>query len=115
MRIVYLLSYIGYILRNLGKGSVTLAVSVFSPRLRTKPAIVEYPLRCQSDLEVAVFTSSISITPGTLVLGLAGAEGNTPATVYVHSLFSGQREPVLDGLREMEDRLLRATRGRERS
>ena len=35
------------------------------------PAIVEFPLRCRSDLEISVLASSITITPGTMVLGIA--------------------------------------------
>jgi multicomponent Na+:H+ antiporter subunit E len=111
MRMLYALAYVGFILREVVRGALVLVGYAFSPRLRSKPSIVEYPLRCRSDVEVAVFTSSITITPGTVVLALAGSEGDSPATLFVHSLFGGAREPVVDGLRDMEDRLLRATRG----
>lgn len=112
MRLLYALSYCGFILAEVIKGSLALAVDAFSPRSLSTPSIVEYPLQCRSDLEVAVFTSSITITPGTLVLGLAGADGDSPATIFVHSLFGGEREPVVAGLRTLEERLLRVTRGR---
>lgn len=115
MRVVYALAYLGFVLSELVRGALTLALYAASPGLRSRPSIVEYPLRCRTDLEVAAFTSSITITPGTMVLGLAGAEGDQPATIFVHTLFGGEREPAVAGLRNMEDRLLRATRGRVQS
>lgn len=115
MRVLYVLAYLAFISRELVRGALTLALYAASPRLRSRPSIVEYPLRCHTDLEVAAFTSSITITPGTVVLGLAGAEGDQPATIFVHTLFGGAREPVIAGLRDVEDRLLRATRGKARS
>lgn len=115
MRMLYAVAYLGYVVRELIRGALTVAWYAVSPELRARPAIVEYPLHCRSDLEVAVFTSSITITPGTVVLGLAGSHGEVPATIFVHSLFGGTREPVVAGLRDMEVRLLRATRGRAQS
>lgn len=75
------------------------------------PSIVEFPLRCRSDLEISLMASSITITPGTLVVGTASARHGSPPTLYVHSVFGGSRQGTLDGLHDMEGRLLRATRG----
>lgn len=114
MRVLHLVSYLGFIVVEVIKGSLHLARFSITPGRASQPAIVEYPLRCRSDIEVAIFTSSITITPGTLVVALAGSGNGDPATIYVHSLFGGGRTAVIDGLRDMEDRLLRATRGRQR-
>jgi multicomponent Na+:H+ antiporter subunit E len=69
-------------------------------------------LRCTSDLEVTLMTSSITITPGTLVLGIAPRTEEEPTTVFVQALYGRDEDAVLAGLHEMERRLLRATRGR---
>lgn len=115
MRLWYTLRYLVFIAGEVIAGSLRIARNAFSPRLRSRRSIIEYPLRCRTDLEVSVFASSITITPGTLVVALAGAEGETPATIYVHSLFTTDRAGVVADLRDMEDRLLLATRGKEAS
>lgn len=104
--------YVGFIAVELVKGASAIAVDVLTPGEGTSPAIVELPLRCESDLEITVMASSITITPGTLVLGTAAARGDRPATLLVHAMYARSREEVVADLRDMESRLLRATRGR---
>ena len=55
--------------------------------------------------------SSITITPGTLTVGIAPAGEHTPPTLYVHSMYTPDRAATIAGLRDMEQRLLRMTRG----
>lgn len=109
----FAIRYAGFITKELVVGTVRVAVDAFTPGVRSTPAIVEYPLRCRTDLEVTLMTSSITITPGTLVVGIAAGRDGTPATIFVHHMFSGGREDTVAGLKEMEDRLLLMTRGRE--
>lgn len=111
MRLWHLLSYLLFIGREVLKGSWLIASDALTPGHDATPAIVELPLRCRSDLEVTAMASSITITPGTLVVGTASAadEGDTP-TLFVHSLYGRSRAEILDGLRDMESRLLRVTR-----
>ncbi|MCB1255049.1 MAG: Na+/H+ antiporter subunit E [Austwickia sp.] len=118
MRIVAALAYVGFIVREVIVGSwqVTRAAwlpgGLYPPGSGPDgPAIVEFPLRCRSDLEISVLASSITITPGTMVLGIATAQGETPATFFVHVALGGTRTEILRDLRDMESRLLRATRG----
>lgn len=112
-RIWYSLSFVLWILLEIVKGSVEVARSAYSPRLRTSPAIIEFPLRAETDFEIVSMASSITITPGTLVLGTAHGTLQQRPSLFVHALFATSREQVLADLTEMEDRLLRATRGRE--
>lgn len=115
MRLWYLASYLLFIIREVYVGSWAIARDTLTPGVDSTPAIVELPLRCRSDLEITALTSSITITPGTLVLGTAAAQGSRPPTVFVHSLYGASREEILAGLRDMESRLLRVTRGRDGS
>ncbi|NLI18145.1 MAG: Na+/H+ antiporter subunit E [Actinomycetales bacterium] len=107
----YAVRYVAFITRELWVGAFRVAVEAFTPGIAT-PAIVEYPLRCRTDLEVTFMTSSITITPGTLVLGIAAGTDDVPPTIFVHSMFGKGRAEVVAGLRDMEDRLLLMTRGR---
>ena len=113
-RVLPTLAFVLFVLREVVAGSARVTLAALGPPGRSRPAVVEFPLRCRSDLEVTALASAITITPGTLVLGTASALGDEPPTLFVHDLFSGGREAALAGLRDMESRLLRATRGTER-
>ncbi|MGO1407431.1 MAG: Na+/H+ antiporter subunit E [Brachybacterium sp.] len=111
-RLWYTLSYLLWILTEIVKGAIAVAKGVYTPRTLSSPAIVEYRLRGTSDIDIVAMASSITITPGTLVLGTAPGTPEEDASLFVHALFAESREQVITDLTEMEDRLLRATRGR---
>ncbi len=109
--LVAVVSYVVYVLHAVAVGTWHVCVAAFRPGDTSHPAIVEFPLRCATDGEIAMMASSITITPGTLVVGTAAGTADAPPTLFVHALFGGSREEVVGGLREMETKLLRATRG----
>lgn len=111
-RLWYTISYLLWILVEIVKGSMRVAKGVYTPRTLSSPAIVEYRLRCTTDVEVVAMASSITITPGTLVVGTAHGTPEEDASLFVHALFAESREQIIADLTGMEDRLLRATRGR---
>ncbi|RZU62963.1 Na+/H+ antiporter subunit E [Zhihengliuella halotolerans] len=103
--------YGAFLVREILAGTGRTARYALSGRARGKLAIVEYEMRCATDLEITWFASSITITPGTLVVGMAPGTSAAPATLFVHSMFDNDRTSVVEGLRDMENRLLRMTRG----
>lgn len=84
--------------------------ATLKPRHKIYPAIVEIPLRCRSDLEIALFAWAITIPPGTAVIAIAAGDGDTPPTFFVHSLHIDNEPEIRQSLWELESRLLRATR-----
>ncbi len=78
------------------------------------PAILEMSLRCRSDVEISLFSASIAITPGTIVLGVAAGRNDDHATIFVHSLYDNDRTRVMKELMELEDSILDLIRGRRR-
>ena len=50
--------------------SLRVAHDVITPRDQGQPAIVCVPLDVTSDLEIALLASLVTLTPGTLALGL---------------------------------------------
>lgn len=93
--------------------SFHLGRDVLTPDLRVRPRIVKLPLRAESDLEMTLLASSITITPGTLVLGVAPATRTAPRALFVQALYGSDEAKVIDDLVDMERRLLRMTRGRQ--
>lgn len=112
MRLLHALSYIWFLIVEVNKGCYQVAARALLPRRAQEPMIIEFQTHCHTDLEIAALASSITITPGTLVLGVAAATGDADPTMFVHIMFSDTREEALAGLRDMEARLLRVTRGR---
>ncbi|WP_435746068.1 Na+/H+ antiporter subunit E [Nocardioides sp. SYSU DS0663] len=92
--------------------TLALARDVGTPRSTQRPRIVALSVAGLTELEVALLTSSITITPGTLVLGIAPERGHDPATIYVQGLFGEDERALVEGLEEMRHRVLLATRGR---
>lgn len=113
MRLIHGISYIGYIVWAIVTGSVTIVARQFRfSRPYAQPMIVEVPLRAATDLEITLFASSITITPGTLVTAIAAGTSTTPPVFFVHALFEDSEQTALEGLYDMESRLLAMTRGR---
>ncbi|MCF2574436.1 Na+/H+ antiporter subunit E [Brevibacterium sp. UCMA 11754] len=113
MRLIHGISYLFYIGWAIMTGSLTIVARQFLPgRQYAQPMIVEVPLRCVTDLEVTLFASSITITPGTLVTAIAAGTSTQPPVLFVHALFEESEEAALEGLYDMESRLLAMTRGR---
>ncbi|WP_153395951.1 Na+/H+ antiporter subunit E [Ornithinicoccus halotolerans] len=110
MRAWYALHYALWLVKEIFTGAATVAHDALTPGHASRPKILEYPLRCETDVEITVMASSITITPGTLTLGIAPAGNGQPATLFVHAMYA---EDLVADLDEMQRRLLRATRGRE--
>lgn len=108
-----LIGYFLWIGKEIVSGTVDVLVGLFSPSGYSGPMIVQLPLRCTTDLEITMFASSITITPGTLVAAIAASDGaDDPPTLFVHVLFSESEAEAMDGLYDMETRLLTAMRGK---
>lgn len=104
-------TYTAFIAREVLFGALRVARAAVSPGEPITPAIVEFPLRAATDFEVSTLASSITITPGTLVVGVAAATPTEPVTLFVHCVFDADRASILDGLHDMETRMLRMSRG----
>lgn len=110
MRFWYSVRYAFWLGGEILKGTFVIARHAVSPGRRSTPQVMEYPLRCQTDLEITLMASSITITPGTLTVGIAPAGDNRPPTLFVHALYADDLAGELD---EMQRRLLLATQGRK--
>lgn len=90
---------------------VRLAADVCTPGSTQRPRIVKLSLGDLTDLEVTLLTSSITITPGTLVLGVSPHDGPEPRAAFVQSLFGEDEGAVHADLEGMRAKVLAATRG----
>lgn len=115
MRLWNWLSLLAFALKETVVGTARLTASALLPDPGISPAIVALESRCTTDVEVSLLSALITIPPGTLVVGIAAATDEHPVILYVHSVYGHTREQVIDEMRELETRMLRATRGTRRS
>ncbi|MDF1705679.1 MAG: Na+/H+ antiporter subunit E [Aeromicrobium sp.] len=88
-----------------------LAADVATPGSAQQPRIVKLSLGDLTDLEVSVLTSSITITPGTLVLAVSPRSSTEPHVAFVQALFGADEQAVVADLEHMRTKVLAATRG----
>lgn len=80
---------------------------------RSTPRVVRMPLRSARDGHAALIGMLVTLTPGTLTIGVVhGAEGERE--LLVHSMYHADTESAVADLVDLESRMLRATtlRGR---
>jgi multicomponent Na+:H+ antiporter subunit E len=95
----YAALYLAAFLYELLTANVDVARRVLAPSMPIEPAVVEVPLRVETDLAVTTIANSITLTPGTLTMDY-DAETNS---LYVHSIDATDPEAVLEPIRRWED------------
>ncbi len=100
-----------FLVKSIIISSFQVAGYVLSPRLKLDQGIVAIPLAAQSDLEIAILASAITLTPGTLSVDV-GQDAAGQRVLYVHSLVMGDADAVRKSIKQdFERRILRVTRG----
>ncbi|CAN5526212.1 Na+/H+ antiporter subunit E [soil metagenome] len=90
LRPAKILRFLGYFVWKLVEANLILAWEVITPRNRINEGIVAVPLRGCSDGLVTVVANTITLTPGSLTLEVAGE----PPVLYVHVLHLHDIEAV---------------------
>ena len=97
----------GFFLWQLILSNLRVAYDVITPRLYMRPGIVAVPLDAQTDEEITLLANLITLTPGTLSLGVS----EDRRTLYVHAMFVDSPDRVRDSIKNgFERRLLELIR-----
>lgn len=106
-RIPKIISFFFYFLYELVKANIQVAIDVVSPKLSIRPGIVQIPLSAKTDLEIALLTNVITLTPGTLVVDVS----DDKKVLYVHGMFIRDRESFIDSIKNgFEKRIIEILR-----
>lgn len=95
--------------REILRSSVTVLKDVITPGLGATPRVVRLQLGRASDTHVTLISVLITLTPGTLALGVH-READGGRTVLVHSMYHATTAEALADLQDMDDRMIRAVR-----
>lgn len=76
--------------------NINVAISVFAPLSRLRPAIIALPLDTCTDAEITLLANLITLTPGTLSLDVA----HDRTVLYVHCLAVGDPDETKREIKE---------------
>ncbi|MEL7215308.1 MAG: Na+/H+ antiporter subunit E [Pseudomonadota bacterium] len=103
VRVFRVIRLIGYFLYELAASSIRVTWDVLTPTDRSNPKIVEVPLDVDSDTEVLLVTSLISLTPGTLSLDVSPDR----KTLKVHAMFADNPDEVVHDIKTGMERMVK--------
>lgn len=90
------------------RSSAMVARDIVAPSSRLAPGVLIVPLQCRTPLEVSLFSGLITLTPGTLVVGV----DPDLRELWVHGMYAREPEALRADLLATEARVLRTLRGR---
>lgn len=95
--------FILFFVRELVLANLRVAHDILTPRHHMTPGIVAVPLDVETDLEITVLATVITLTPGTLSLHVA----DDRRTLYVHAMYIDDPEALVRGIKEGFERRVR--------
>lgn len=77
------------------KANIDVAKEVLSIKYKMKPGIVKMELEAQTDLEITLLATLISLTPGTLVIDIS----HDRKMIFIHGIHLEDREKFLHSIK----------------
>lgn len=106
-RLPKIFSFVLYFLYQVFKANIQVAYDVITPRYFFRPGVVRYPMNADSDFEINVLSTLISLTPGTLILDVS----EDRKALYIHVMYLNNPETFIRELKSgLERRLLEILR-----
>lgn len=82
-QVIWLAELIIYFTYELFKASIIVAHEVITPKHHMQAGIVAVPLDTQTNIELTIFSSLVSLTPGTLTIDVSADK----TVLYVHAMY----------------------------
>lgn len=100
------IKYVIWIIGQIILGAVAIARDVVRKETKMTPIVIEYPLRVTKPWQIAGFTTSITMTPGTLSCGTIPPKNpGEPTILLVQAVYGSDPAQVIAGLADMEARM----------
>ncbi len=97
------IGFAGFFAYELVISSLRVTYDLVTPADRRQPAIVCVPLDLRTDLEIAVLANLVTLTPGTLALGLSPDR----RSMLVHAMFAPDDETLRREIKDGYERRVR--------
>lgn len=99
--VVPMLTYIPWLFWEIVLANLDVAYRVWHPRAKIEPRLIVVPFQTRTDLCTVTYANSITLTPGTITIGVDLAKRQ----MLVHALTEKSAEGLLSG--EMHERVRR--------
>lgn len=96
----------GLFVYELCLSSLRVAWDIVTPRHRARPGILVVPLEAKTDSEITILANLVSLTPGSLTLGVTPDRG----ALFVHVMFIDDAEAERSAIKAIETRVLKVWR-----
>jgi len=106
-RVPKTIGFIFYFLYEMLVANIQVAYDVITPKYFFRPGIVCYPLESNSDLEINLLSTIISLTPGTLILDIS----EDKKSLFIHVMYLKDKDTFIKQVKNgFEKRLLEILR-----
>ncbi len=106
-RVPKIIGFIFYFIYEMLKANIEVAYDVITPKFFMKPGIVRYPMSAESDFEINMLSTVISLTPGTLILDIS----DDKKVLYIHVMYLRDKDRFIRNIKNgFERRLLEVIR-----
>lgn len=92
-----------FFLWELAKANLRVAYDVLTPRHHMRPGVVAVSLELETDMEILLLTTLITLTPGTLSLDVSSDR----RTLYIHSMYLEDLEKFRQAIKHGYERRVR--------
>lgn len=87
--------------------NIQVAYDVITPKYFFQPGIIRYPLQANTDLEINLLSTMISLTPGTLILDISADK----KSLFIHVMYLKDKETFIAQIKNgFEKKLLEILR-----
>lgn len=90
VNLFYLLFLVVFVLYELLISSLQVALDIVRFRQKSKPAMIEVPIHCETEMQLALLANLLSLTPGTLSVDISAKKD----FLLVHVMFGQSVDSV---------------------
>lgn len=106
-RVPKTIGFILFFLYEMIIANIQVAYDVITPKYFFKPGIVRYPMEAETDLEINLLSTIISMTPGTLILDIS----EDKKSLFIHVMYLKNKEQFIAQMKKgFEKKLLEILR-----
>jgi multicomponent Na+:H+ antiporter subunit E len=98
-KIYLIIEFIFYYMLKLIQSNIFIAYDILTPKMHTKPAFMEIPLKLKTEAGMLLFSNLLSMTPGTMSMDIS----RDKKKVLIHVLYYTTDELMqkdFDGIQE---------------
>lgn len=103
--IYYVPEFIVFYLVKLVQANFYMAYIILSPKMKTQPGFIEFPLKIKSSAGLLLFSNLMSMTPGTLSADITSDR----KTLLIHALMIDDHQKTMEEIESTQKRILRLT------